>query len=113
MENQLLLQAAQEYHAGLPARIRQYLNARGISDLLVDFHLIGWNGSRITIPIEDRDRELAFFKLAKDPDDQGPSPKILATAREPSVRWPTAPYVAPDRPSSSSKISSATTCHSA
>jgi hypothetical protein len=27
---------------------------RGISDLLIDFHLLGWNGQRITIPIFNR-----------------------------------------------------------
>jgi DNA primase len=79
MENQQLLKAAQEYHEALPPRIREYLNSRGIPDPLVDFHLLGWNGSRITIPIFDRKGEPVFFKLAKDPEDQGPGPKILAT----------------------------------
>jgi DNA primase len=80
MDNhQQLLTLATEYHESLPSRIRQYLNGRGIPDVLVDFHLLGWNGSRITIPIFNRDGELAFFKLAKDPDDRSDGPKMLAT----------------------------------
>ena len=63
----------------LPARIRVYLHARGIPDPMIDTHLLGWNGRRITIPISDRDGEVAFFKLAKDPEDQSESPKMLAS----------------------------------
>src|SRR5207245_3565977 len=70
---------ANKYHQALPARIRAYLNARGIPDLVIDFHLLGWNGWRITIPVFNREGELAFFKLAKDPEDKTPSPKMLAT----------------------------------
>lgn len=74
-----LLTLATEYHEALPPGIRQYLNGRGIPDALVDFYFLGWNGSRITIPIFNRDRQLAFFKLAKDPEDRSDSPKMLAT----------------------------------
>jgi hypothetical protein len=66
------------YHQALPQRIRSYLKQRGIPDLLIDLHLLGWNGQRITIPICNSDGELVFFKLAKDPADKGPSPKMLA-----------------------------------
>ena len=31
-------------------------------------------------PIFDRENSFAFFKLAKDPEDQGESPKMLAPA---------------------------------
>src|SRR5262249_20245958 len=30
-------------------------------------HLLGWNGQRIMIPIRNREGEIAFFKLGKDP----------------------------------------------
>lgn len=71
---------ARENHENLPERIRDYLHGeRGISDDSIDHHLLGWNGSRITIPIFDRQGQLAFFKLAKDPEDKGDSPKMLAT----------------------------------
>jgi len=76
---QPLLTQAAEYHEALPPRIRQYLNNRGIPDPLIDFHLLGWNGSRITIPIFDREGAVAFFKLAKDPEDRTDGPKMLAT----------------------------------
>jgi len=43
-EDSVLLE---EYHRNLPQRIRSYLqNERGISDAVVDRHLLGWNGSR-------------------------------------------------------------------
>jgi DNA primase len=46
---------------------------------VINFHLLGWNGWRITIPIFNRQGELAFFKLARDPEDKIPGPKMLAT----------------------------------
>jgi DNA primase len=74
------MELAEEYHRNLPERIRDYLRqVRGISDTVIDRHLLGWNGSRITIPIFDRYAQLAFFKLAKDPEDKTASPKMLAT----------------------------------
>ena len=78
-QHQQLRKQAADYHEALPQRMREYLNARGIPDVLIDFHLLGWNGARITIPIFDREGQLAFFKLAKSPDDQSGSPKMLAT----------------------------------
>ena len=69
---------AANYHKALPGRIRQYLHNRGIANLLTDFHLLGWNGDRITIPITNHEGEIAFFKLAKDPEDQT-GPKMMAS----------------------------------
>jgi DNA primase len=74
-----LLQLATHYHQALPGRLRRYLNERGISDLLIDAHLLGWNGYRITIPIFNRAGELVFCKLARDPEDPVLAPKMLAT----------------------------------
>ena len=54
------------------------MNGRGIPDVLIDFHLLGWNSVRITIPIFNREGQLVFFKLAKDPEDSIPGPKMLA-----------------------------------
>jgi DNA primase len=67
------------YHQRLPKRLWKYLNARGIPDTLIHKHLLGWNGRRITIPIPNREGKIAFFKLARDPDDNSDSPKMLAT----------------------------------
>jgi len=86
------LKLAEEYHRNLPQRIRDYLRqARGLSDAIIEQHLLGWNGSRITIPIFDRDGQLAFFNLAKDPEDKSDSPKMLATpgARAELYNWQT------------------------
>jgi DNA primase len=74
-----LLDLAAQYHKRLPQRIRQYLNNRGIPDRLIDSHLLGWNGSRITIPIFNRNGQLAFFKMAKDPKAPFPTPKMVAS----------------------------------
>src|SRR5437867_3318192 len=74
------LEVARRYHDSLPPRIREYLNRRGISQEIIDLHLLGWNGERITIPIFDREGCLAFFKLAKDPEDLLPGPKMLTPA---------------------------------
>jgi len=72
-----LLELATLYHDALPRRIRDYLNCRGIPDAVIKLHLLGWNGERITIPIFDREGRLAFFKLAKDPDETRHGPKML------------------------------------
>lgn len=74
-----LIELATNYNTGFPHRIRKYLNDRGIPDILIDYYLLGWNGWRITIPIFNRDGELAFFKLAKDPEDKLPGPKMMAS----------------------------------
>jgi DNA primase len=52
---------------------------------------LGWNGQRITIPIPNRDGHIAFFKLAKDPEDKTDSPKMLTTrgARAELFGWDT------------------------
>lgn len=72
------------YHQALPDRVRAYLHRRGISDDIISLHHLGWNGQRITIPVANRDGVPVCFKLAKDPEDYGPSPKML-TSRGGSV----------------------------
>ncbi len=79
MEKEHLLDIVAKYHGALPDRIRRYLNDRGVPDGVIDTHLLGWNGSRITIPIFDRKGEVTSFKLAKDPDDRSRSPKMMAS----------------------------------
>src|SRR5437867_9443695 len=72
------LEIAHQYHHAMPDRIRRYLNNRGIPDAVIELHLLGWNGERITIPIRDAEGQVLSFKLAKDPDDERPGPKMLA-----------------------------------
>ena len=76
-----LHELALSYHRQLPDRIRAYLNARGIPDDLIHRHLLGWSGLRITIPISNREREIAFFKLARDPEDGPDVPKMYVMPR--------------------------------
>jgi DNA primase len=73
------LHLAEQYHQALPQRVRDYIKDRGIDDDVIDRRLLGWNGRRITLPIFNRDGEFAFFKLAKDPYDLTPGPKIMAS----------------------------------
>src|SRR2546426_4112012 len=74
------LEFAHQYHRNLPAHVRDYLRqVRGISAEVMDLHLLGWNGNRITIPIFDRAGQLAFFKQAKGPNARTAGPKMLAT----------------------------------
>jgi hypothetical protein len=73
------LHRAIQYHEALPGRIREYLNSRGIPDDTINSYLLGWNGWRITIPIYNRDGEVVLFKLAKDPQDTSPTPKMLVS----------------------------------
>jgi DNA primase len=67
------------HHQRLPKRLWKYLNERGIPEAVIHKHLLGWSGQRITIPIPDREGKVAFFKLAKDPEDRSDSPKMLST----------------------------------
>lgn len=73
------LALAVSYHHALPARLASYLRGRGIPDDLIVRYLLGFDGQRITIPIFNREGQLAFFKLAKDPDDRRAGPKMLTT----------------------------------
>jgi DNA primase len=50
---------------------------RGLSPPVIWNHQLGWNGSRITIPIFNRKNQLAFFKLARSPEGAGDEPKML------------------------------------
>jgi len=65
-------QMAEDCHLALPANIRQYLNARGISDAIIDAYKLGWGNFYgkwwITIPIPDVSGTYQFFKLRQDPN---------------------------------------------
>src|SRR6266849_6923589 len=73
-----LFHLAAKYHRALPDRIREYLHTRGMPDEVIDRRVLGWNGVRITIPVFDKKGICAFFRLAKDPDDQSDAPKMLS-----------------------------------
>jgi len=59
-------------YLALPANIRQYLNARGVSDAVIDAHKLGWGKfygkNWITIPVKDIYGAFRFFKLRRDPN---------------------------------------------
>jgi hypothetical protein len=69
---------AEQYHKRLPEEIRRYLNDRGIADSVLRDHLIGWSGTRITIPVFGRDRDVAFFRFAKAAAGKNAVPDILS-----------------------------------
>lgn len=69
-------------HKALPVNIRQYLNARGITDTIIDEYKLGWGKFYskwwITIPIKDVYGAFRFLKLRQDPnagDDKITYPK--------------------------------------
>lgn len=73
-------------HQALPAHIRQYLNARGIPDALINEFKLGWGKFYkkwwITIPIKDESGAFKFFKLRKDPDNNDDeTPKYITYPR--------------------------------
>lgn len=70
---------AEKYHKVLPDEARDYLHERGLDDGVIDRHLLGWDGHRITIPIFNREGDVVFFKFAKAPHDPLPGPKIVAS----------------------------------
>ena len=57
----------------LPIRVREYLNARGITDEIIEKYHIGYGEFYekpwITIPIKDAKGKFSFIKLKRDPDD--------------------------------------------
>ena len=72
----------EECHQKLPLSIRQYLNARGVSDETITRFKLGYGTfyrkKWITIPIKDTFGNYAFFKLRQDPnfgDDKITYPK--------------------------------------
>jgi DNA primase len=73
-----LFHFAAQYHRALAERIRAYLNGRGIPDEVIERRLLGWNGTRITIPVFNEKGVCASFRLAKDPDDASDAPKMLS-----------------------------------
>lgn len=58
-------------HIALPSRVREYLNARGITDALINQYKLGWGQFYgqwwITIPIKAKNGDYYFFKLRQDP----------------------------------------------
>lgn len=72
------------YHRRLPERIRTYLLNIGICNSIICRYRIGWDGTRITIPITDRERRVTYFRLLRDPESDSSTAEILS--------WPEADY---------------------
>src|SRR5688572_10509256 len=70
--------SAERHHRFLPEEIRTYLKGRGIPATLIEQQLLGWNGTRITIPIFGREGEVLGFRYAKSPFDTSDSAAILS-----------------------------------
>jgi DNA primase len=59
---------AERYHRCLPEEVRSYLKSRGIPATVIDRQLLGWDSTRITIPIFGREGgEVLRFRYAKPP----------------------------------------------
>jgi DNA primase len=70
---------AEKFHNFLPEEIRSYLKGRGIPATIIEGHLLGWNGKRITMPIfgENR-RKVLGFRYAKSPTDISDTPEVIS-----------------------------------
>ena len=70
---------AEKFHNFLPEEIRSYLKGRGILATIIEGHLLGWNGERITIPVfgENR-RKVLGFRYAKSPTDISDTPEVIS-----------------------------------
>lgn len=65
------IKLVEDCHKALPARVREYLINRGISDQIINEKKIGWfyyaSQYWITFPIRGLDGKYFFFKLRQDP----------------------------------------------
>ena len=64
-----LLDQALDYHYRLPGLLRATLNDYGLDDLVIDEHMLGWDGKQITRPVFDCDGlvvEIKRYELAED-----------------------------------------------
>ena len=64
-----LLDQARDYHDRLPGIIRVTLNDYGLDDLVIDTHLLGWDGRRITRPVFDWQGFIVEIKRYELSDD--------------------------------------------
>lgn len=70
---------AEKLHSFLPDDVRDYLKGRGIPSTVIERHLLGWDGERVTIPIFGRKPdEVLGFRCAKLPADLGDRPEMLS-----------------------------------
>ncbi|HMJ64602.1 MAG TPA: toprim domain-containing protein, partial [Candidatus Binatia bacterium] len=70
---------AEKFHNFLPEKIRSYLKGRGIPATIIEGHLLGWNGKRITMPIfGENSRKVLGFRYAKSPTDISDTPEVIS-----------------------------------
>ena len=69
---------AERFHRFLPEEIRSYLKGQGIPATIIERHLLGWNGERITIPVFSPKRQVIGFRYAKSPTDISDSPEVIS-----------------------------------
>jgi CHC2 zinc finger len=69
---------AERFHRFLPEDIRSYLKGRGIPATIIERHLLGWNGERITIPVFGPNRQVLGFRYAKSPTDISDGPEVIS-----------------------------------
>ena len=69
---------AERYHRALPEEIRDYLKGRGIPATLIERHLLGWNGERITIPVFNEKRDVIAFRYAKITGNPDEAPDVIS-----------------------------------
>lgn len=69
---------ALRYHRALPDQVRAYLKGRGIPATVIERHLLGWNGERITIPVFNEKRDVIAFRYAKVGGSPHDTPDVIS-----------------------------------
>lgn len=70
---------AEKLHRFLPDDVRDYLKDRGIPSTIIELHLLGWDGERVTIPIFGRELgEILGYRYAKVPADLSDRPEMVS-----------------------------------
>lgn len=69
---------AEQYHAMLPPERRAYYHRRGLNDETIDYYLLGWDGTRYTIPIFINNELVNIRRRRDDDNPQDQRSKILS-----------------------------------
>lgn len=71
---------AEQFHRDLPAERREYYHKRGLSDETVDHFLLGWDGTRYTIPVFCGGELLNVRRRRDEANKRDRGPKMLNTS---------------------------------
>ncbi|MDQ3279804.1 MAG: CHC2 zinc finger domain-containing protein [Acidobacteriota bacterium] len=80
---------AEFYHRQLPEKARRYLNSRGVPDTFIERYVLGWNGSAITVPVENETGEVVLLRKILLPTEGAHVMKRQSEPRAELYPWST------------------------